>query len=65
MPLVFGNERKKQGDEHSFRGLGGAFTTRINVIIVTTSGYHTEQYTPPNNRPHSEEIWLIHLHLEI
>jgi DNA modification methylase len=33
-------------------------TTSINVIIVTTSGYRTEQYNPPNNRPHSEVIWL-------
>ena len=60
----FGNEKRKQGDEHSLCGLSGAFATRINVIIVTTSGYHTEQYNPPINRTTSEEIWLIYLCLE-
>ena len=52
----FGNEKRKQGDEHSLCGLAGAFGTRINVIIVTTSVYHTEQYNPPRNRTTSEEI---------
>ncbi len=52
----FGNEKRKQGDEHSLCGLAGAFGTRINVIIVTTSVYHTEQYNPPSNHTTSEEI---------
>ena len=59
-----GTEKRKQGDEHSLRGLAGAFATSINVIIVTTLGYRTVQYNPPNNRPHSEVIWLIYLDLE-
>ncbi len=58
------NERRKQGDEHSLCGLAGVFTTRINVILVTTSGHRTEQYNPPRNRMHSEEVWLIDLNLE-
>ena len=52
----FRNEMRKQGDEHSLRGLAGAFATRINVIIVTTSGHRTEQYNPPRHRMHSEEV---------
>ena len=62
-PFGFGNEKRKQGDEHSLRGLAGAFATSINVIIVTTSGHHTVQYYPPD-RPHSQVIWLIYLDLE-
>ena len=64
MAFGFRDERRKQGDEHSLCGLTGVFTTRINVIIVTTSGYRTEQYNPPKNRNHFEEIWLIYLNLE-
>ena len=52
----FATEKRKQGDEHSLRGLAGAFATSINVIIVTTLGHRTVQYNPPNNRPHSEVI---------
>ena len=59
----FNNERKK-GDEHTFRGLAGAFATRINVITVTTSGHRIDHYNPPENMPHSEDIWLIYLDLE-
>ena len=47
-----GTEKRKQGDEHSLCGLTGAFATSINVIIVTTLGYRTVQYNPPNNHPH-------------
>ena len=45
-------------------GLPGAFTTRINVIIVTTSGHHIDHYNLPENIPHSEDVWLIYLDLE-
>ena len=38
MPFGFGDETiRKQGNEHSLCGLDGAFSTRINVIVVMTS----------------------------
>jgi hypothetical protein len=36
MPFGYGNDIRKQGNDHSLRGLAGAFKTRINVIVVTT-----------------------------
>ena len=46
------------------RGLAGAFATRINVIIVTTTGHRRVHYNLPQNSTHSEDIWLIYLDLE-
>jgi hypothetical protein len=57
----FNNENRKQGNEHSLRGLEGAFKTRINLITVRTSEHRIEQYNPPENILHTEEIWLIYL----
>ncbi len=53
-PFGFNNHKRKEGDEHSLLVLPGAFTTRINVIIVRTSGHLIEQYNPPVHLPHSE-----------
>ena len=55
------NGTRKQGDEHSMRGLAGAFATRINLIIVRSSEHFLRKYNPPANIPHSEEIWKIYL----
>ena len=52
-------EVRRVSKKMSLCGLAGAFTTRINVIIVTTSGHHIIHYNPPENIPHSEDIWLI------
>ena len=55
---------RKRGDEHSLRGLAGAYATRINVIIVNSpSSHRTEKYDPPPTIPHTDEIWLIYLGL--
>ena len=59
----FKKENRKQGDEHTLRGLAGAFATRINVIIVRTLGHCIEQYNPPENIQHQEDIWLIYMDL--
>ena len=58
------DNNRKQGNEHSLRGLAGAFATRINVIVVMTTGYHIKQYNPPENIQHLQEVWLIFLDLE-
>ncbi len=55
--------KRKRGNEHSLRGLTGAYETRINVIIVTPTSNSTVQYNPPPNIPHTDEIWLIYLSL--
>ena len=55
---------RKQGNEHSLCGLTGAFSTRINVIVVTTSGHHIQQYNPPENIHHLQELWMIYMDLE-
>jgi hypothetical protein len=65
MSFGFGETKiRKQGNEHSLRGLAGAFSTRINVIVVTTSGHHIQQYNPPENIQHLQELWLIYMDLE-
>ena len=65
MSFGFGDETiRKQGNEHSLWGLAGAFSTRINVIVVTTSGHHIKQYNPPENIQHLQEVWLIYMDLE-
>ena len=65
MPFGFGDINiRKQGNEHSLRGLAGAFSTRINVIVVMTSGHHIKQYNPPENIQHLQEVWLIYMDLE-
>ena len=58
MPFGFGDINiRKQGNEHSLRGLAGAFSTRVNVIVVMTSGHHIKQYNPPENTQHLQEVW--------
>jgi hypothetical protein len=65
MPFGFGTINiRKQGNEHSLCGLAGAFSSRINVIVVMTSGHHIQQYTPPENIQHLQELWLIYMDLE-
>jgi hypothetical protein len=65
MSFGFGETKiRKQGNEHSLCGLAGVFSTRINVIVVTTSGHHTQQYNPPENIQHLQELWLIYMDLE-
>ncbi len=61
MTFGYGDSKiRKQGHEHSLCGLAGAFSTRINVIVVTTSGHHIQQYNPPENIQHPQELWLIY-----
>ena len=61
----FGNiEIRKQGDDDSLRGLAGAFKTRINVIVVMTTGHHIQHFNPPENIQHLDEVWLIYMNLE-
>jgi hypothetical protein len=55
---------RKQGTEHSLHGLTGVFSTRINVIVVTTSGHHIQKYNPPENIQHTQELWFIYMDLE-
>jgi hypothetical protein len=65
MPFGYGDTKfRKQGNEHSLCGLSGAFSTRINVIVVTTSGHHIQQYNPPVNIQYPQELWLIYMDLE-
>ena len=65
IPFGFGDvNTRKQGNDHSLRGLAGAFKTRINVIVVRTSGHHILQYNPPENIQHLQELWLIYMDLE-
>ena len=52
----YASAKRKRGNEHSLRGLTGAYETRINVIIVTRTSNSTVQYNPPPNIPHTDEI---------
>ena len=60
----FGTELRKQGNEHSLRAMAVCFSNRINLIAVSTSGHHIEQYNPPDNIQHQKEIWLLYMKLE-
>ncbi len=65
MTFGFGATKiRKQGNEHSLRGLAVEFSTRINVIVVTTSGHHIQQYNPPENIQYLQELWLIYMDLK-
>jgi hypothetical protein len=63
MRLGYADAKRKRGNEHSLRGLAGAYETGINVIIVSQTSNSTVQYNPPPNIPHTDEIWLIYLSL--
>ncbi len=57
MSFGYSNSKiRKQGNEHSLCSLAGVFSTRINVIVVTTSGHHIQQYNPPENIQHPQEL---------
>jgi hypothetical protein len=61
----FGNiKTRKSGDGDSLRGLTGGFKTRINVIVVMTTGHHIQHFNPPENIQHLDEVWLIYMNLE-
>ena len=61
----FGNIKiRKQGDDDSLCGLAGVFKTRINVIVVMTTGHHIQHFNPPENIQHLDEVWLIYMNLE-
>ena len=64
LPFGYGTDLRKQGNDHSLRGLAGAFKTRINVIVITTSEHHIQQFNPPENTQHLQEVWLIYMNLE-
>ena len=64
LPFGYGTDSRKAGNDHSLRGLAGAFKTRINVIAVMTTGHHIQHFNPPENIQHLDEVWLIYMNLE-
>jgi hypothetical protein len=65
MSFGFGSIKiRKQGNAHSLRGLTGVFSTRINFIVVMTSGHHIQQYNPPENIQYLQEFRLIYMDLD-
>ena len=50
--------KRKHGNQHSLRALTACFSTRINLIVVSTSGHHTQLYDPPDN---VQDLSLIHI----
>jgi hypothetical protein len=60
----YGTDIRKAGNDYSLRGLAGAFKTRINVIVVMTTGHHIQHFNPPENIQHLDEVWLIYMNLE-
>jgi hypothetical protein len=56
--------KRKHGNQHSLRALAACFYTRINLIVVSTSGHHTQLYDPPDNVQHRKEIWLLYMDLD-
>ena len=64
MAFGFATELRKQGNEHSLCAMAACFTTRINLITVSTSGHHTQAYCPPDNIQPTKEIWMLYMNLE-
>ena len=64
MAFGFATELRKQGNEYSLCALAACFTTRINLITVSTSGHHTQAYCPPDNIQPTKEIWMLYMNLE-
>ena len=52
----FATEQRKQGNQHSLRAMASCFSTRINLITVSTSGHHIQEYVPSDNIQHKKEI---------
>ena len=49
MGFGFAMEQRRQRIEHSLRAMAACFSTRINLITVSTSGHHIQEYFPPDN----------------
>jgi hypothetical protein len=64
MAFGFATELRKQGNEHSLYAMVACFTTRINLITVSTSGHHIQEYCPPDNIQPTMEIWMFYMNLE-
>jgi hypothetical protein len=64
MAFGFATELRKQGNEHSLCAMAACFTTRINLITVSTSGHHIQEYCPPGNIQPTKEIWMLYMNLE-
>ncbi len=60
----FATEQRKQGNEHSLWALASCFSTRINLITVSNSGNHIQEYVPIDNIQHKKEIWLLYINFE-
>jgi hypothetical protein len=58
----FATELRRQGNEHSLCTMAACFTTRINLITVSTSGHHIQEYC--DNIQTTKEIWILYMNLE-
>jgi hypothetical protein len=56
--------RRRQGDEHTVRGLAGVYQCRMNIIVVSSNHHHSKEIPPPNT-PSLGEIWLIFLNFKL
>jgi hypothetical protein len=52
--------KRREGDEHTLRGLAGVYQCRLNIIVVSSNHHHTKKIPPPNT-PSLGKIWLIFL----
>jgi hypothetical protein len=57
--------KRKEGDEHTLRGLAGVYQCRIDIIVVSSNHHHAKTYNPPPNTPSLGEIWLIFLNFKL
>jgi hypothetical protein len=64
MAFGYTTEQGKQGNEHSLSSMASCFSTRINLITVSTSGHHIQEYCPPHNIQSTKEIWMLYIHFE-
>ncbi len=64
LPFGYGTDIRKAGNDISLRGLAGVFKTRIKVIVVMTTGHHTQHFNPPESIQHLDEVCLIYMNLE-
>jgi hypothetical protein len=42
---------RREGNEHTLRGLAGVYQCRMNIIVVSSNNHHAKTYNPPRNTP--------------
>ena len=51
--------KRREGDEHTLRGLAGVYQCRINILVVSSNHHHTKTTPLPSRNNHLVTVSLI------